>query len=450
MPSVFEQIRFEAKDFDHTGLNVHTHVGREASAAVVFVHGLGGEGYGTWGMWPELVFNQCSVELLDVIVYQYAGFNKAWKSRKLGADLPFYASQLADWIKVLNEDYGYSDIYLVAHSLGGIVAESAVRKYLLELGTRAPEVTAVAAIFLLASPRLGAGLALSFLRQWVPEFEWLRDKSPLLMEAESYFGSHVESHGTAASAGHYDFLIPRYSAMAGGDRLVSKMSGLFGVPEPQRLRLNGNHRTLVKPDDNNREQHLRLLKIVEQSGEIRRTWRIQARHDARFDANPGTQGQPLVTELVSDNIRAEWEKACAAALLQASSAEVQVRDRRQPTVTSGQATDLLIAIHDAKNIVDQDSRCKVVIEKAFARHQAEENLTLLVVTVGLEHEQAERIVQSWLPDPPYRSLSIEGVLSSVELTGRVIAWVEVIIDRDLIRWPRASGALYGAEGPDFV
>lgn len=452
MPRILKQSEFLADDFDHTGLNVHVRPDRRATAAIVFVHGLGGDGYSTWGMWPELVFEQSATEPLDVILFRYASFHKAWRTRKSGADLPFVAAQLADWVRSLTEEHGYTDIYFVAHSLGGLVVESAVQQYLTQLGTGAPQVTPIAAIFVLAAPRLGAGLALGAFRQLIPEIEWLRDKSPQLLAAESFFSSRVESLGTAASAGYREFLIPRHSAMAGGDRVVSKMSGLFGVPEQQRLRLNGNHRTIVKPDRMNQEQHLRLLRIVKQSGDIRRAWRRQSHHAEKFKFRPVPHAPILVTELRSDDINVTWEQAYNRAVSMASSDEVSVSDCRNSTVTSSRReTDILVSVHAVENIMNRDERCEAVIRGSFAQHQRQHGLMLLIVVIGTAHERARDVVQSWLPDPPYRSLSIEGVASPGEFSDLLVAWAGVMIDRDPVRWPRsASGLSYGTEGSDLV
>ncbi|MFJ3858013.1 esterase/lipase family protein [Streptomyces sp. NPDC090085] len=420
----------------------------------MFVHGLGGDGYETWGKWPELIFEQSSVEPLDVATYEYPSFSRAWRRRKLGARLPFVAAQLADWIRALEEDHDYRDIYLVAHSLGGLVAEAATQKYLVSLGTGAPQVTAVGAIFLLASPRLGARLALSPFRSLIPEVEWLRSNSPQAMEAESYLQSHVESLGTAASAGHYDFLIPRHSAIAGEDRLVSKMSGLFGVPERQRLRLNGNHRTIVKPNDENQEQHRRLLKIIETSGSIREVWRRQRRHDSRFvnQRSAGTPGpSPLVTELRGDNLTGALEQAYNRGCYSSTFGNLQVFDRRNAMIVADMPTDLLISVHDAKSIIEGNQRCKSVIGGAFQKHQEQTNLTLLVVTVGADSDKAANIVQSWLPAPPHRSVSVEGVAHLDNFAGLIAQWIDVVVGRDPIRWPHARlGKSYGTEGRDFV
>ncbi|MEU9206768.1 alpha/beta fold hydrolase [Streptomyces sp. NPDC048415] len=435
---------------------MHAKRGRQARAAVLFVHGLGGDGYETWGKWPELVFEQTSIEPLDVVTYRYESFSKSWRRRQLGANLPFIASQLADWIRSLEEDHDYQDIYLVAHSLGGLVAESAAQKYLTSLGTGAPGATAIGAIYLLASPRLGAGLALGPFRQLIPEVEWLRKNSQQAMDAESYMQSHVESLGTAASAGYYDFLIPRYSAIAGGDRLVSKMSGLFGVPEKQRLRLSGNHRSIVKPDDENQEQHRRLLKIVRTSGDIRRAWRRQNLHELRFARQgPGSgdslRSSFLVTELRSDNPTGAYEQAYNKSCWSSDLPDVQVIDRRNAIVVADMPTDLLISVHDATRIIEGSPQCKLVVEGAFHDYQTQKNLTLLVVPVGADSEEAVRIVQSWLPAPPHRSVSVEGAATLDDFTGLVAQWIDVVFGRDPVRWPRVRlGHSYGTEGRDFV
>lgn len=451
MPRFIEQSAFLPADFDHSGLNVHTRPNKDATAAVVFVHGLGGDGYGTWGIWPELVFEQDTVESLDVILFRYDSFYRAWRNRKLGAQLPFVAAQLADWVRELSEDHGYADIYFVAHSLGGLIVESTVQQYLDQLAEKATPVTSIAAIFVLASPRAGAGLALGPFRQLIPEIEWLRRKSPQLLQAESFFASRVESLGTTASAGGRQFLIPRYSAMAGGDRVVSKMSGLFGVPEQQRLRLNGNHRSIVKPDRVNQAQHLRLLKIVERAGEIRRTWRREQRHAVKFEAGSHSFPPLLVTELRSDDIQVTWERAYNRALSLASTDDVRVFDNRNSAVPPSHETDILVCVHDAENIKNGGELCRPVINAAYEQHQRQRSLTVLIVVIGAEHEQAKGIIQSWLPDPPYRSLSLEGVPSAEDLSDLLALWMEVVVERDPVRWPqRVSGLPYGTEGSDLV
>ncbi|MFE5960180.1 hypothetical protein [Streptomyces rubiginosohelvolus] len=240
--------------------------------------------------------------------------------------------------------------------------------------------------------------------------------------------------------------------MAGGDRVVSKMSGLFGVPEQQRIRLNGNHRTIVKPDRMNQEQHLRLLRIVKQSGDIRRAWRRQFHHAEKFKVRPGPHAPILVTELRSDDINVTWEQAYNRAVALASSDEVSVSDFRNSTVNSSRReTDILVSIHSVESIMNRDTRCEAVIRGSFEQHQCQDGLMLLIVLIGAAHERARDVVQSWLPAPPYRSLSIEGVASPGEFSDLLAAWAGVMIDRDPVRWPRStSGLSYGTEGSDLV
>lgn len=448
------QDRFEPVAFDHTGMHVHAKPGRDAQAVVVFVHGFTGSGYATWGMWPELVFDQSSEEPLDVATYEYATLHKAWLRRHIGANLPEVASQLADWIRSLHQDNGYQDVYLVTHSLGGLVAEAAVMRYLTSLGTGTPPVTAVAALYLLASPRLGTGLALAPLRGMVPEVEWLRKHSQQAAAAEGFMQEHVESSGLAASANHRSYLIPRYSAIAGNDRVVAKMSGLFGVPESQRLRLSGNHRSLVKPDELNQEQHRRLLRIVRSSGENRRAWRRQKRHESRFPAKSSISSEAsssLIVELQGDNVTGSMEQAYNQARLSAGATEFCIYDRRNPGAPAEQQTDLLITVHDAKSVVDENERCREVVQDAFNSYHAQRNLTLLIVPIGSDWKQAEETVKSWLPKPPHRALSVEGAATLPHFKGLVAQWIDVVVGRDPLRWPQAQQLPFeSTEGRDFV
>ncbi|MFJ9126615.1 esterase/lipase family protein [Streptomyces sp. NPDC102340] len=435
-------------------MNVHAKTGRQAQAVVVFVHGFTGGGYATWGMWPRLVFDQISEEPLDVATYEYATLHKAWLRRHLGANLHEVASQLADWIRSLHEDNGYRDIYLVTHSLGGLVAEAAVMRYLRSLGTRVQEVTAVAALYLLASPRLGTGLALGPLRGLVPEIEWLRKHSTQAADSEGFMQEHVESSGRAASANHRSYLIPRYSAMAGNDRVVAKMSGLFGVPESQRLQLSGNHRSLVKPDELNQEQHRRLLKIVRSSGENRRAWRRQKRHESHFSTGPAVDDEAqssLIVELQGDNVSGAIEQAYNQARLSVGVTEFNIYDRRNPGALPSQRTDLLITVQDAKSVVDEHERCREVVRDAFNAYQMQNNLTLLVVPIGPDWKQAEETVKSWLPKPPHRAMSVEGVATLAEFKDLVAQWIDVVVGRDPLRWSRALQRPFeSTEGRDFV
>lgn len=168
-----------------------------------------------------------------------------------------------------------------------------------------------------------------------------------------------------------------------------------------------------------------------------------------YDAPRGPQIPLLVTELSGDNIRADWETAYNKGCALASSDHVQVFDHRTAPVS--QRTDILIVVHDAQNILDDNPRCRVVIDKSFERHQEQAGLMLLIVMVGPKHKEAIAVAQTWLPEPPYRSLSFEGLSNPTELTGVIATWCEAMVTRDRVRWPRsASGYPYEAEGRDFV
>src|SRR5271157_5403041 len=92
-------------------------------ALMIFVHGLGGNRYGsgaTWGFFPRFVFEDFPD--VDVGLYQYRtllGRLKFWES----ISLPDEAEVFADLIRDVAP---YEAVILVGHSLGGLLCEAAM------------------------------------------------------------------------------------------------------------------------------------------------------------------------------------------------------------------------------------------------------------------------------------------------------------------------------------
>src|SRR5579863_3777366 len=95
---------------------VHRRNAAPATRIIVFVHGLGGTPYGTWGNFPKFIFEDISD--LDVGLYQY---ETLWRRFKFGAQIPLdreadiFAGVVRDELK------NYRDIILVGHSMGGLL-----------------------------------------------------------------------------------------------------------------------------------------------------------------------------------------------------------------------------------------------------------------------------------------------------------------------------------------
>jgi len=99
---------------------------------VVFVHGFNGKSVETWGKFPELIRNNSDFINADVVFYGY----ESLKAQANNSALRFYNSLLKftdnspnewgihrDFVK---QDFKYSKILIVAHSLGAIVVRRAL------------------------------------------------------------------------------------------------------------------------------------------------------------------------------------------------------------------------------------------------------------------------------------------------------------------------------------
>jgi triacylglycerol esterase/lipase EstA (alpha/beta hydrolase family) len=119
---------FRAFGFENLAMNLHQHEEpRSVDSLVIFVHGLNGSGYKTWGIFPELAFNgEVSPLTVDVAIFDYFSGKRRWKRVKPRANL--VANTLAQCIAEVQPDY--HQIYVVAHSMGGLIAKDAVRLYL--------------------------------------------------------------------------------------------------------------------------------------------------------------------------------------------------------------------------------------------------------------------------------------------------------------------------------
>jgi hypothetical protein len=427
-----ELASFAAQKFDSTGLNLHTKPGSRQRELAVFVHGWGGRGYSTWGDMPQVLFDGQVGSPVDVALYDYASGKRTWGKR--GADPAFCAQQLAAWLHELGDDY--SEIYIVAHSFGGLIAEAATQQYLSDFGAaRDQPVTCLAALVLFASPRAGSGWAVPILGAFVREFGWLRRFSSRSEETDRFFSTYVESLAVA-SAGSRQFLLPRYACVAGGDWFVSKFSAGFGVPQGQRLLLAGSHSSIVNLDGAGHPQPRWLLhKVMREVGAVRAQWRREREQASRVrSVEPVPLSPVVVTELRAD--QPLWELVYNEVRRAATTSYVAVHDRRD---LPDAPVDLLITVHDADAIVRPASPVRHEVQRACEAHLTSNQLSLGISPVGEAFADAERKIKEWLPDAKAPgSLYLEGASDASGLRVVMSRWIQAVVGRDPRRPQSAS------------
>jgi len=146
-------------------------------ACAVFVHGLHGDGLRTWGNFPHLLLHDKTLSHVDFAFYSYATslldiipFARRW-------DFGAKGKELADELTSLATTHGYDAVVLISHSLGGLVALSAVRS-LGSIGNphRLKTLGCLRAAFFYATPFLGSDRVSRFAALCSPDLRVLSVK----------------------------------------------------------------------------------------------------------------------------------------------------------------------------------------------------------------------------------------------------------------------------------
>jgi hypothetical protein len=203
-----------------------------SEAALVFVHGFGGNVKKTWKDFPELLAAEGALSGWDIWCL---GYHTGLSLDIVGiwtADpgIPILARFLGSQAKLdpLNR---YKSLGLIAHSMGGLVAQAAlISDPGLQSRTRF--------LFLFGTPSNGLEKA-SWFRFWKPQIEDMAEGSPFIAK--------LREDWAAQFAAHKPF---KFCAIAGDiDQFVPPQSSLEPFPKEECWVISGNHLSIVKPED---------------------------------------------------------------------------------------------------------------------------------------------------------------------------------------------------------
>ncbi|MFE2025485.1 lipase family alpha/beta hydrolase [Streptomyces hygroscopicus] len=417
------QATFREQQFDSSGVNLHTRPKGTSREVVVFVHGLGGGGYDTWHEMPRMIFEGRFGASVDVAVFDYPSGLRAWKRR--GADLAAPISRLTATLSELTTRYEYSDIYIAAHSLGGLITEAAIQRIF--QGLHQSPVTALAAVILFASPRVGSGWAT------IPAFRearWLKRFSDRVTEAEEYYSTYVEGRATP-DANLKRFFLPHYACVASDDLFVSRFSAGVGIPAQQRLPLEGSHTSVVKPDDNDHPQVRWLHQIIEEAAALRAY--VISRVTQATQTTPSTV---IVAELRTDFHGTRWENIYHDVRERLSSASIEIVDKG---AYPDAPVDALLTVRSADGVLEPNSPAQGAILKAYAEHWQSAGRCLVgVCAVGACWQDAKRVMTQWLPADAEGSFYVEGAPDEGQLYAVLTNWLQAVIKRNSQRMQDGS------------
>ncbi|MBJ6645150.1 triacylglycerol lipase [Streptomyces sp. BSE7-9] len=408
------QTTFREQGFDAAAVNLHTRIKETSRQVILFVHGLGGGGYTTWRDMPRMMFEGTHGPHTDVAIFDYRSGLRAWK--RGGANLTAQVSRLKMTLQSLTDDYGYSEIYIAAHSLGGIITEAAIQK--LFHGLNKESVTSLAAVILFASPRAGSGWATlpAFREAW-----WLKRFSKQVTEGEEYYSTHIEGRASPA-ADLSRFFLPHYACIASDDRFVSKFSAQLGVPGDQCLALEGTHKSVVKPDRADHPQVRWLHKVIRDTDSLRTYARTRLAQASRKD--PAV----IVSELRPGVHGMDWEDIYHSVRKQLSNEFISVEDRQSHP---GSPVDIVITVRSTEIIVQSNSPARDPILNVYAEYVSRKGeLFVGICAVGEFWQKASELIAEWLPGNPERGFYIHGVLDDSGVYEVIIKCIQAVIQRN--------------------
>jgi pimeloyl-ACP methyl ester carboxylesterase len=251
---------------------------RNLPKALVFVHGIWGDGRNTWlngsgTYWPSLVVNDDSFNDMDVYVYQYPSPKDA------GAlSIPDLVTDLKTRLSSARVFESHREVAFVAHSMGGVIARGLLLRYR-DLAKQVP------LIFFYATPTTGSVLA----NLVIGPIRTIQSDGLRPIELNSFLQAQ-QSDWLAAG-----FATKSYCAFETEDilavRVVSRESAtaLCTLP-PQAIR--GDHSDIVKPRCFGDIQHVALRVALTEASTTTPT---------PIAASPGPTDIPLPRERESSN-----------------------------------------------------------------------------------------------------------------------------------------------------
>jgi pimeloyl-ACP methyl ester carboxylesterase len=210
---------------------------------VLFLHGLGGRRYDTWGEIPRYLFEDCPGAAVGLYDYR-SGVRGLlpWST----ASIPDLARELADVIR----DGDFTRIVLIGHSMGGLLAKAIV-KDLIDSGVRSvdgfPAIARIAGLVLMATPQAGSLRVPGALGVVTRDGRTLRAHSRFVTELNETFKNKIDSTGEMPVRVNHEVSIPTFGVIGLRDAWVDRLSASLDLPRSQTKNVRETHASIVKP-----------------------------------------------------------------------------------------------------------------------------------------------------------------------------------------------------------
>ncbi|WP_418005173.1 esterase/lipase family protein [Mycobacterium sp. PDNC021] len=388
MVNTQEQPFFARIPFDEANMNLHRHCGDyRARRLIVFVHGLSGKGYGTWGKFPQYIFDDQPGAPVDVAVFDhFSGLRRRIRTRPSAR---VSAQILTERLQELSRDFEYDEIFLVAHSMGGLISMDALRHYLDQRNEEPGLLRTLAGAIFIATPLNGSKLAHAAVRPLASEWKLLRPSSEYQHELRKFIDTTIDTTNNAQLA-QTRHKLPIWAIVGGFDLIVSRKSSTFGIdPDQIRTAVTKGHMCITKPRTPN-SQVLRWVRgIVDGISSMRADIR-DAEEKAKYAAMPRPPSDLVLVEfLLEMDADDSWRRMYHALLRSAGTPRVQVKDRVAANLRF--VPNLLVSAHRTVDLLARREKTKLKVQEIRRRYDATD-VHARAIAVGPQRESARDVL----------------------------------------------------------
>jgi pimeloyl-ACP methyl ester carboxylesterase len=313
--------------FERPGLHVHRR-DNQSRTLVVFVHGWGGSGYGTWRGVPAAVYN--AEDGADVALFDYVSGWRRALTESPALDAP--VESLVDELQALTSTY--SQFLLVGHSMGGVVAAAVLRRS--HEVDYAVHVHAIG-VLSIASPRAGIR-RIPFAARPIKDSGFLAVHQDVHSRNFEFFTNlvDVEPHVGSTKRLH----IPHCVAIAAYDRIVNRMTASSDLPRAQSDTFQADHSKILDRPDVEKWvcDHLAEFKAI-------------SNKEQRLLASGGQR--TLVARFNGHALHGEWQDAYKDALIEFG-AERRVLVRDDTIDLTSDSVGLMVRVMRCEDVGTQD------------------------------------------------------------------------------------------------
>jgi pimeloyl-ACP methyl ester carboxylesterase len=345
-------------------MNLHRHRGElRAKRLIVFVHGLNGKSYRTWCKFPQYLFDDPSRDPVDVALFDYfSGLRRRIFERP---SLPVIARILTERLHELSNDY--DEIFIVAHSMGGLIAMDALRSYIEQRGEEPGLLRVLAGAIFIATPLNGSKLAHARIRLLASEVEQLKPSSPYQRYLRDFINNEIDTRNSAELAAQR-YKLPIWAFVGSRDRIVARSSATFDIEQAQIRTVDNGHLRISKPRRLDSQVVTWVRDVIDRISSLRADIR-DAEETARNAMRPRAPTDLVLVEFfLESDANDAWQPIYESIIHSAGSTLVRVEDR----FISGSTypPNLLISAHRSNDLIARRELTKHKVEELRRRYDA--------------------------------------------------------------------------------